>query len=190
MKKNKESEFMLTLLKSPENELNTTSISKLIGLSPMGALKIARSLEKANLISSRKIGNINIYKIEKNNNSNNYLAFLLSQEAEMSPPYLKALMRDLQKINSAESAVIFGSILRKTDANDLDVLFIVKQKNFKELKKEIDKLNSLNLKQIHAIFQGPGDLSKNINKKDKVVLNAIKGIVALGEREFIKEIQS
>lgn len=189
MKQSKEAEFMLALLKNPENELNASNLAKLIKLSPMGSLKIAKSLEKSNLIYSKKIGNANVYKIAKNNHSENYLAFLLSQEAEMLQPYLKALIRDLRKIESAESAVVFGSILRKTDANDLDVLFIVKQKNFNALKKEIDKLNSINLKQIHPLFQGVGDLSKNINKKDKVILNAIKGVVALGEREFTKEIQ-
>ena len=43
----------------------------------------------------------------------------------------------------------------------------------------------INGKNIHAIYQSPEDLQNNIKKQDKIVLNAIKGVVAFGEDNII-----
>ena len=77
--------FILSILKSPEIEYNANNISKLMGISSMGALKIAKNLEKENILSSRKIGRANIYKINfKDDYTKQYIRFLLKKEAEKS----------------------------------------------------------------------------------------------------------
>ena len=47
-------------------------------------------------------------------------------------------------------------------------------------------MNKINEKEIHAVYQSSKDLQENILKQDKVVLNAIKGIVAFGEGKLIE----
>jgi len=49
-----EMRFVLGIFKSPELEYNANSISKLIGISSMGALKIAKRLEKENILVFRE----------------------------------------------------------------------------------------------------------------------------------------
>jgi predicted nucleotidyltransferase len=182
-----EMKFLLTILKSPEEELNSRNISKKIDISPMGALKIAKRLEKEEILSSKQIGRGKYYKIRlEKDYIKQYIKFILQREAEQSSPYIKRWVNELKKITRAKIVILFGSILTKGDkANDIDVLLITDNKNFNSLKKEIESINLLNTKKIHPIYQNGEDLKGNMKKKDKVILNAIKGIFISGEDEFI-----
>ena len=193
MKNKKENKMILVLsiLKSPEIEYNANNISKLMRISSMGALKIAKNLEKENVLSSRKIGRANIYKINFNNDyARQYIKFLLKKEAEESSPYVKRWIRELEKIKIADTIILFGSVLKKEkDARDIDVLIIVNKKNFEKVKKEIESINLLNDKKIHPIYQTKEDLKKHINERNKVILNAIKGIIVSGEDNIMEILQ-
>ena len=96
----------------------------------------------------------------------------------------------IKKIKNSDVAILFGSVLSKHDkASDIDVLFVVSQKNFSELKKEIEAINRLNDKKIHPVYQSKHDLIENISKEDKVILNAIKGIIVFGEEIFLDSVK-
>ena len=193
MKNKKDNKMLLVLsiLKSPEIEYNANNISKLMRISSMGALKIAKNLEKENVLSSRKIGRANIYKINFNNDyAKQYIKFLLKKEAEESCPYVKRWIRELEKIKIADTIILFGSVLKKEkDAGDIDALIIVNKKNFGKVKKEIESINLLNDKKIHPIYQTKEDLKKHINERNKVILNAIKGIIVSGEDNIMEVLQ-
>ncbi len=183
--------FVLQILKNPKQDYNANSISKELGLSPMGALKIAKKLEKESILVSRKLGKAVFYSINyKSEYSIQYIHFILKKQAEQSNPYVKRLISEIKKIKNSDIAILFGSVLSKHDkANDIDVLFVASQKNFSELKKEIEGINRLNDKKIHPVYQSKQDLIENINKEDKVILNAIKGIVVFGEDIFLDSVK-
>ena len=184
---NNEMKLVLAILKSPESEYNSRNLAKLIGLSPMGALKIARRLENENILKSKKIGKSNIYSINFDNEySFHYILFLLKKEAEQAKPYVRRWIRELNKVKHANAMVLFGSLLRKEkEARDIDVLVIVNKNNFDTAKKEIDGINILNEKKVHPIYQTKEDLEKHIKEEDKIILNAIKGIVVSGGETMI-----
>ncbi|MBS3123136.1 hypothetical protein J4437_00715 [Candidatus Woesearchaeota archaeon] len=99
-------------------------------------------------------------------------------------------MTEIRKIKSADGAILFGSVLNNQEqARDIDVLFITDSKRIKKLKKEIERINHLNLKKIHPLFQSGEDLKNNILKEDKVILNAIKGFIVFGEEKFIELVE-
>ena len=183
--------FILSILKSPEIEYNANNIAKLIRISSMGALKIAKNLEKDGVLSSRKIGRSSIYKVNLNNDyAKQYVKFLLKKEAEKSSPYIKRWIRELEKIKIANAIILFGSVLKKEkNAGDIDALIITNQKNFEKVKKEVENINLLNDKKIHPVYQTKEDLKKHINEKNKVILNAIKGIIVSGEDNIIECLQ-
>ena len=183
--------FVLQILKNPKQDYNANSISKELGISSMGALKIAKNLEKENIIVSRKLGKAVFYSINyKSEYSIQYIHFILKKQAEQSHPYVKRWISEIKKIKNSDIAILFGSVFSKHDkANDIDVLFVASQKNFSELKKEIENINRLNDKKIHPIYQSKQDLIENINKEDKVILNAIKGIVVFGEDIFLDSVK-
>jgi len=184
---NNEMLFVLSILKSPEIEYNATSIAKHIGISPMGALKIAKRLEKENVLISKKLGKAIFYKLDISKDYvKQYAKFLLKREAEQSHPYIKRWVTEIKKIKNADSAVLFGSILKKYEkAEDIDVLLITDKEKFHKLKKEIEDINLVNTKKLHPLYQTKEDLKENINRLDKPILNAIKGIVIFGEDKII-----
>ena len=184
---NNEMFFVLNIFKSPEKDYNTSEIAKLLGITPMGSLKIAKRLEKENILKSKKIGKAKIYQLNMQNHYvKDYLKFLLKREAEQSPSYIKVWISELRKIKNADVAILFGSILRKKEAKDIDALLITNQKKFSELKKEIESINLINIKKLHPMYQSKEDVKENIKKEDKALLNAIKGIIALGEDKIIE----
>lgn len=184
----KEMLFVLTVFKSPETEYNANSIAKHIGISSMGALKIAKRLEKENILISRKLGRAIFYKLNfENDYVRQYIKFLLKREAEQAPSYVKRWITDIKKVKSADSAVLFGSVLKKHEgAKDIDILLVTDKKRFSKLKKEVKDIDLVNIKKLHPLYQTKDDLKKNIKKQDKPVLNAVKGIVVFGEDEIIR----
>lgn len=188
MKTKNEEKAILRILKNPKNEYNANSISKIMKVTSMGALKLLKRLEKEGILVQKKVSNISFYLLNfENSFAVSYASLMLESEAEHSSSYIKRWIGEVRKIKDAEIAIIFGSVLSKGEnANDVDVLFVVEKGKFGDLKKEIEKLNLLNEKRIHSVFQTKEDLIGNIKKKDKVVLEAINGIVVFGESEFVK----
>lgn len=188
MKIKNEEKAVLRILKNPENEYNANSISKIIKVTSMGALKLLKRLEKRSILKLRKVSNISFYKINfENEYAVDYVSLMLKSEAENSSSYVKRWIGEMRKIKNAGIGIIFGSVLSKGEvANDIDVLFAVEKNKFDNLSNEVEKLNLINEKKIHPVFQTKEDLMRNIEKKDKVVLEAIKGIVTFGEKEFVK----
>lgn len=179
----KEMQFILVLFKNPEKEYNAHNIARSLNMSSMGALKIAKRLEKEHILISKQLGKATFYKLNLSNEyAHQYINFLLKREAQHTPPYVKRWVTEIQKVKSASAALLFGSVLQKQkEANDIDVLFITNSAQFQKLKKEIEAINFLNSKKIHPIYQTEKDFINNVKKGDKIVLNALKGIVAFGE---------
>lgn len=183
-----EMRFVLLVFKNPETEYNANSIAKKLGISPMGALKIAKRLEKENIVTSKEKGQAKFYKLNLDDEyTRQYVKFLLKREAEQSPSYIKRWVNDLKNIKNADCAILFGSLLRKENkARDVDILFITDDKRFLGLKNEIDEINTINIKKIHPMYQTKKDIENNIKREDKPLLNALKGIVAFGEDILIE----
>lgn len=179
--------FVLALLKSPELEYNASSMARHLGMSSMGALKIAKRLEEERIISSRELGKARFYNLDfQSDYVRQYLMFLLKREAEQADPTVRRWVTELRKLKNADCVVLFGSVLQEQQkAKDIDALLITDEGRFAALKEEIQGLNMINVKHIHPLYQTAEDFRKNLRKADKPLLSAIKGIVVVGEDEFI-----
>lgn len=178
----------LEIFKSPEKEFNANSISKVVGITPMGALKILKRLGKEGVLASKATGRAIFYRINFDSDyARDYVKFVLKREAAHSSPYIRRWIHEVGKLKNADIAILFGSVLNKeSGANDIDVLMVTSQNRFEKLKEEIAELNKINEKSMHAVYQSPKDLQNNISKRDNVVLSALKGIVAFGEGRLIE----
>lgn len=188
---NNEMMLVLSIFKSPEIEYNASSVAKHMGISAMGALKIARRLEKENILVSRELGKAKFYKLNFGNDYViEYIKFLLKREVQQATPYIKVWASEVNKIKSAGAAILFGSVLRKhKEARDIDVVLITDKERFSKVKKEVEEIDAINVKKLHPIYQTKEDFIKNIKKGDKVLFNALKGIVVFGEDLIIDLLQ-
>lgn len=185
---NNEMLFVLIIFKSPEVEYNANSIAKSMGISSMGALKIAKRLEKENILVSKELGKARFYKLNfANEYVRQYVKFLLKREGEHANPYVKVWINEIRKIEDADAALLFGSVLKKEkEAKDIDVVLVTDKRRFKKLKKEVEEINHLNVKRLHPIYQTKEDFKRNIKELNKPLLSAIKGIVVFGEDLIIR----
>jgi len=179
--------IVLSVFKNPEKEFNANNISKEMRITPMGALKIMKRLEKENILAAKVAGKATFYRINFSNDyARDYLMFVLKREVEHSSPYVKRWVNEVRKLKNADIAIIFGSVLKKEGkADDVDVLVATSQERFEKLKEEIKELNKINEKDMHAVYQSLKDLEDNILRRDNVVLSALKGIVVFGEEKLI-----
>ena len=153
----------------------------------MGALKILKKLEKENILKPKKIGKATIYSINiKDNYARRYVELILSREELYANPKVKRWIQELKKIKNAELIILYGSVLKNQEPNDIDTLFIVNKNKFQKLQKEIEETNKINIKKIHPLYQTFEDIIDNLKKKHKPLLNAIKGIVISGQEKFIE----
>ena len=96
----------------------------------------------------------------------------------------------MEKVKSALAIILFGSVIKKEKkAKDIDALVVIDKTGFENAKKEIGDINYFNDKKIHPIYQTRKDLQKHVNEGNKVILNALKGIVVTGEDVIIESLQ-
>jgi len=182
-----EMDVVLKLVKSPEVDYNANSLAKIVGITAMGALKILKRLESESILKSKKIGKAVIYRVNTESSyARRYVELILSRESLHANPPVKRWIEELRKIKNVDIIVLFGSVLEKSNPNDIDVLLITDQKRFPKLQQEIKELNEINIKKIHPMYQTYHDIIKNIKRRDNPLLNAIKGIIVIGEEKFME----
>ncbi|HIG95787.1 TPA: hypothetical protein HA249_02760 [Candidatus Woesearchaeota archaeon] len=180
-----EMDVVLKLVKSPEVDYNANNLAKVVGITAMGALKILKRLESESILKSKKIGKAIIYRVNQESYARRYIGLILSRESLYANPLVKRWIGEVKKIKNADLIILFGSVLEKSNPNDIDLLLVTDQKRFPKLQEEIKELNKINIKKLHPLYQTYNDLIKNIKKRDKPLLNAIKGIVGRGEEKFL-----
>lgn len=186
----KEIEILLVLLKDISTDYNSNNITKKIEITPAGAFKAMKKLEKRNIIIGKKMGKAIFYKI----NLKDYYTFrtmetLLINEARKKASRWLHEFEDLYK--HTEIVIIFGSTIRnQKKAKDIDLLTVFKKEKNNIINKIIKERRLISTKPIHIIKQTPEDLINNLKKEDKVILNAIKhGYVLHGYEKLLEVIK-
>ncbi len=188
-----EMKVILRIFKDFNTKCNANTLAKVLGLSAMGVLKILKKMHAQNLLKVEMVGRARIYSVNFGNDyAKGYIAFLLRKEAEESAGIVKRWVVELRSLEkSAEICVLFGSVLKSGNYNDVDLLAVLKQQKVKDFNKAVEEISQLNVKKIHPVKQSVQDLRNNLLKKDDVVLNAVKeGIVLFGYEKFVEAVES
>ncbi|MFH0752708.1 MAG: nucleotidyltransferase domain-containing protein [archaeon] len=176
----KEKEIAIKIFKDTANHYNANSISKEIRMTRVGAYKALKKLEKIGILESKRLGKAIFYKTKLDDDyAVKHIELFLMEEAKQKPRWQNEF-KEISKLS--EAIIIFGSILKSEEkAKDIDILIILKLENNKKINQIIKLKNQILTKKIHPLKQTSGDFVKNINKKDKVLLSAIKeGIILSG----------
>ena len=188
-----EMKIILKLFKDFNSRYNANNLSKTMGITPMGTLKILKKLHEQRILKQEVLGKAAFYSIDFNSDySKSCIKFLLHKEAQESIPRVKRWVSELEKLEPhAEIVLLFGSVLRSKEFNDIDVLLVIKEKNLNMLKNLIKEIDIVNVKKIHPVLQTTEDMRKNITGKDEIVLEALKrGIVLHGYDKFVEVISN
>ena len=187
----KESEALLLLFKDFSKNYNANSISSVLEITPRGALKILKGLKERNMLISKTFGKAVFYKINfKDNHTAKAVETLLMQEAKENASRWVSEFRELFEF--AEVVILFGSSVRTPKkANDLDILIVVSQKNLDMVEEFVKTKNKILLNPIHPIYQSPNDIKNNLQKKQAVVINALRlGYILHGYEKIMEAVKN
>ena len=185
-----EKKLILILFKDISHYFNSNSISKIIGISRAGAMKIFKRLLKENLVYSQKIGKSIIYKLNLNEDYvKKLIAFLLAEEASNYIRW-KEEFKDL--FNGERAVVLFGSIIKNYDAaRDIDLMIILKKGEEGEVNKILKQREIILPKKLHSIKLTPNEFSNEIKRKNKSIIDLVKNSVILyGQDKYVEIIKN
>jgi len=185
------SKLILFLLKNIDPlGYNINKIAKNTNVSVGSAFKILKDIEKDKLVVKRTINNASHYLLNYSNPELNKLCeLMLLIEKRNLKSYAKLYADDLCKFNSAEMIVLFGSVLKDKEFNDIDVLFLTTQ--IKKVSNFCLDLSKIRTKPVVPLIMKKEDLIQNIKNDNSAIINIIKeGIVIKGESIFLEVIKN
>ena len=175
---------------------NINQIARALDLSVGSVHKILKTLEKRNIVNIRELGNAIYYSINLNNNEAVKLSELVSIEGKNNilreNKTANVYAQDLAKFN-AKLIILFGSILtKKNEAKDIDVLFIIKNKEqVSEINNFCLEISKIRTKKVNPLIMLEQDFVNNLKDKNKAIQDLIKnGIILKGEEIFIRTIKN
>lgn len=187
----KEGEVLLTLFKDFTKDYNANSLSKVVEITPRGALKILKNLKSQSLLVSKQLGKATFYKINFDDEyALRLLTILLMKESKEKAA--RWIIEFDELFEHIDIAIIFGSIIKNTKtAKDLDLLLVFKKEKCNLVNEIIKKRRNISTRPIHLVQQTHEDLMKNLKKKDIVLLNIIKrGYVLTGYDTLVKVLKN
>lgn len=181
----KEQEALLIIYKDVNGYYNANSLSKELGITQVGTMKLLKRFEKNKILLGKKIGKSIVYKINiEGEFVQKLIAFALMNEAGEYPRW-KNEFKDLYKKDRI--LLFYGSASRNySSAKDIDVFVVIDRKDFSEVSKKIKQIQSRLPKELHAIKATKEDLVKNIKENNKSMFEIIKtAIVLCGYDEYM-----
>ena len=169
---------------------NINQISKELKISVGSSFKILKELEKNKIILARKLGNAKYYKLNlKNKETIKLCELILLEEKRNLKGYAKIYSDETKNFKSADLIMLFGSILKNKQFNDVDILFVTNK--VKEVSKFCLEISKIRTKPIVPLILKKFDLIKEINNKKESILDIIKtGVVIKGESIFLEVIKN
>ena len=182
---------IMYLLKNTEKlGFNINQIANLTQISKGSAHKILKGLEKDEIIIKQQISNASHYQLNLANPETQKLSelLILTEKRELQS-YAKIYAKEIEKFNDAEMIILFGSVLKKKNFNDVDVLFLTnKTKKVTEFCLELSKIRT---KPIVPLIMIKKDLIKAIQERKDAIISLMKeGIILKGESVFVEVINN
>lgn len=185
----KEKKALIILFKDFTGYHNANSISKVLEISRVGALKLFRRLEAEGLLKSQRIGKSIVYKLRLDDDYvKKLVAFLLADEANN----FKRWKEEFKALCGVGRIVmLFGSALRNYEnASDIDLL-VVSARPDREAEKVLAGKAEILPKRLHAIRLTASELESNIKRKESAILDIVKtGVVLYGQDEYVEVLKN
>lgn len=182
------------LLKDFTIKPTITLLAKEISMSRVGTWKILKKLEAKKLIilSPMGEGKTSTYRISLNWENpivEKTLSLALTEDALKNQRWLSNFA-ELE--NKVDFLLIYGSIIHSLkEANDIDILGITNKSKFLEIEESIKRVQKTQIKKIHALNFTPAEFKGELEKPNKIFIDAMKkGIILFGQEKFTKFIKS
>ena len=184
---------MKILLKDFTIKPTVTSLAEEVSMSRVGAWKVLKKLETEKLILLSPIGEgkTSAYSISLNWENplvEKTLSLALTEDAIKNQRWLSNFGELEDKV---DFLLVYGSIIHSPkEAGDIDILGVTNKNKFLKIEEAIRKIQKTQIKKIHAMNFTLAEFKGELEKPNKVFIDAIKnGIILFGQEKFIKFIK-
>src|SRR3989344_3536056 len=181
----KEKQALLVLFKDFTSYHNANSLSKIIGVSRVGTMKMLKKFLKESLLINKKIGKSIIYKVKLDDDyARKLIAFLLADEANN----FKRWKEEFKELFKGDRIImLYGSIIKNYSiANDIDIMLVIKKTEYSEVNKIIEKRRIILPKKIHPLVLTAFDLLENIKERRAAIVDTVKNAIILyGQDKYV-----
>ena len=171
---------------------NARQIARILSLNHANVNKLCNSLTEKNLLSKEEIGNSIYYSFNYEDElALKFIEFLLSLEEKEFPEWLTVLAHNLNKFKEhIKLGCVFGSSIKSSKFNDIDVLLIYDKRKKAEVKKIKNSIRKAELieKPIRYVEITDNDIKKN--KNDKVFYNILsENLIFHNPKRYVKVVK-
>ena len=186
--------ILIALLKEPFTRYTVTSLAKTLNLTRQGLWKSLNTLVASKLIILEPIGDTKKSAVKiglqwRNPITIKMLSLLLTKESSEYERW-RANFAELE--NYTSFVILFGSIIHSPkEANDIDILAIVTDKNhFKIVSEVVSRMQKTQARRIHLIDLTDTEFKDELKKQNRAYLDALKkGIVLFGQDNYISFVE-
>lgn len=184
--------LLLHVFKDFSSVHTVTSLANALGLSRVGVWKILKRLSAEKYITVTPVGagktSASVIKINwANPFVKKVLSLYLAEEA-LKQRRWAVNFAELEKV--AGFIILYGSILQSPQANDIDILGVVKKGMFVKAQVIIDTVQKTQSRKVHAINFTETEFRAELKKTNPVFVSAVKnGVVLFGQDCFIEFMQ-
>jgi hypothetical protein len=180
--------ILLNILKEPSIYNTVTSIAKKSNLSRVGTWKALKKIDRLLKFKAIGPGKTSAEIIELNFDNIltiRYAEIALIEQAAGFQRWIDTFQR-LEE--NTEFIILFGSILHSSkNANDIDIITVSNKNKVAGLNESILLIQKSQLKKIHATNFTPAEFKEELNKNNKIIVDALRtGIILSGQERFIK----
>ncbi len=182
--------LICTLVKEFSSPNTASSLAQQLQMSRWGVWKIIKKLEKEELIllqatGKGKTSTQTIHLNWKNTLTEKTLTLALAQQAETYRRW-KFVFANLDQV--ADFVILFGSILHSPKtAEDIDILTVAKETTLLKINTQLNIIQKTQGKKIHAHNFTSKEFRQELQKPNKVFLDALRrGVVLFGQEKFSK----
>ncbi len=185
-----EKKALLILYKDFTVYYNANSLSKKIGISRIGTMKLLKKLKHKEILTTQRISKSLIYKINwAYDYVQDLISFILSDEAthfERWKDEFKGLFKDNRVV------MLHGSIIYDyAKARDIDLMVIRRKGQSGEIHKVLRERQTYLPKKIHVIDLSEEEFLNNVKNKQEAILDIIKKAVILyGQKKYVDLIKN
>lgn len=171
-----------------------TSLAKELEMSRVGVWKLIKGLERIKylILTSVGKGKTSTYIVDLNWDNiivQKALTLYLTEEAVKYKRW-QVNFKGLEAVT--DFVILYGSILRHPEqANDIDILGVTSDKNnFVKIQKIVDDTQKTQSKKIHSITFTKEEFKTELEKPNRVFLDAVKkGVILFGQENFFRTIK-
>lgn len=163
------------LFKHFKDKYNSRQLAKVLGINHSHANKLCNALVKKVILKKEEIGNSVYFSFNYESKiAIKFIEYLLTLEETAAPKWLSVILHNLKKFDEYLTfSLVFGSSVKSSNFNDIDVLLVYDQKNSKKISKIKSEIRNSQLIEQPIRYVDVAEKDVYLNKDNKIFYSMI-----------------